>query len=156
MTAQGEFSFGNGSTDQGYTRWLDQRKQAAIEVARQIHLPLDRQVEVWLVGGVRLRGKLLLQEEKLFLGNDDVQHHGLSVDHVPFSIHEMESCVRLDWLPTGNLSPGANENHDLAGKRNEVPIRPLIREQCRRPCAALGGGLVAARPVPPSASLASK
>jgi hypothetical protein len=96
MNPQVEFDFGNGSTEEGYTGWLAQRKQAAIELARQINLPLDRQVEVWLVGGIRLRGKLQLQEEKLFLGNDDAQHLGLRVDHVPFSIRELESCVRLD------------------------------------------------------------
>ena len=96
MNAQGEFDFGGGSAGDGHTRWLAQRKLALAELARQIHLPLGYPVEVWLAGGVRLRGKLQLQEEKLFLGNDDVQHLGLVVDHVPFSIHEMESCVRLD------------------------------------------------------------
>ena len=30
-------------------------------------LPLGRQVEVWLVGEIRLRGKLRLQEEVLFM-----------------------------------------------------------------------------------------
>lgn len=96
MNAQDEFNFGDASAGEGYTRWLAQRKQAVGELARQIHLPLEHQVEVWLVGGVRLRGKLQLQEGRLFLGNDDAQHLGLLVDHVPFSIHEMESCVRLD------------------------------------------------------------
>ena len=66
------------------------------ELAREVHLPLDHQVEVWLVGGVRLRGKLQLQEDRLFLGKDDAQHLGLVMNHVPFSIREMESCVRLD------------------------------------------------------------
>jgi hypothetical protein len=96
MNAQGEFDFDSGSAGEGHTRWLAQRKHAISELARQIHLPLDHQVEVWLVGGVRLRGKLQLQEGRLFLGNDDAQHLGLMVDHVPFSISEMESCVRLD------------------------------------------------------------
>ena len=96
MNAQGEFDFGNQSPGEGYTRWLAQRKLALRELARQINLPLDHQVEVWLVGGIRLRGKLQLREERLFLEKDDAQQLGLLVDHVPFSIHEMESCVRLD------------------------------------------------------------
>ena len=96
MNAQGEFDFDSGSAGEGYTRWLAQRKLAIAELARQINLPLEHQVEVWLVGGVRLRGKLQLQDDRLFLGNDDVQHLGLLVDHVPFVIHELESCVRLD------------------------------------------------------------
>jgi len=96
MNAQGEFDFSNGSADEGHALWLAQRKQAVAEMARQINLPLDHQVEVWLVGGVRLRGKLQLQEARLFLAKDDLQHLRLLVDHVPFLIHEMESCVRLD------------------------------------------------------------
>jgi hypothetical protein len=96
MNVQGEFDFTSGSVGEGYTRWRAQRKLAIGEMARQVNLPLDHQVEVWLVGGVRLRGKLQLQEGRLFLGNDDAQHLGLMVDHVPFSIREMESCVRLD------------------------------------------------------------
>jgi hypothetical protein len=93
---QEELDFGNGNAGEGYSRWLAQRKLAVSELARQINLPLEHQVEVWLVGGVRLRGKLQLQEERLFWGNDDAQHLGLVVDHVPFTIREMESCVRLD------------------------------------------------------------
>ncbi len=96
MNAQVEFDFGNGDAGDGHARWLAQRKLAVAELTRQINLPLEHQVEVWLAGGVRLRGKLQLQAERLFLGNDDVQHLGLLVDHVPFTIREMESCVRLD------------------------------------------------------------
>lgn len=96
MNAQGEFDFGSGSAGEGHARWLAQRKLAVGELARQINLPIGHPVEVWLVGGVRLRGKLQLQEEKLFWGQHDVQNLGLLVDHVPFSLQEMESCVRLD------------------------------------------------------------
>lgn len=96
MKAQDEFDFGTGSAGEGYTRWLAERKRALAELARQSNLPLDHQVEVWLAGGIRLRGKLQLQEERLFLQEDDVKRLGLRVDHVPFTIGEMESCVRLD------------------------------------------------------------
>ena len=96
MNTQDELNFGDANAGEGYTRWLAQRKLAVAELARQINLPLDHQVEVWLAGGVRLRGKLQLQAERLFLGNGDVQNLGLLVDDVPFTIHEMESCVRLD------------------------------------------------------------
>jgi len=98
MNAQDEFDFGAASAggDEGYTRWLAQRRLAHVELARKINLPLDHQVEVWLAGGVRLRGKLQLQEEKLFLDHDTMKQLRLQVDHVPFSVNEMESCVRLD------------------------------------------------------------
>jgi hypothetical protein len=96
MNPQGELDFGSGSADDGYSRWLAQRKLAVAEMARQMNLPLGHQVEVWLVGGILLRGKLQLQEERLFVVPDDLQHIKLQVDRVPFSIHEMESCIRLD------------------------------------------------------------
>ena len=69
---------------------------AAAELARRIGLPLGHQVEVWLYGGVRLRGKLRLREELLFIEEEQVRHLELVVDHVTFAYREMESCVRLD------------------------------------------------------------
>jgi hypothetical protein len=98
MSTQGEFSFdGEGeAASEGYTRWVAGRKMAAEELARRLNLPLQHQVEVWLTGGIRLRGKLQLQEEMLFIEEDRVRHLGLRVDNVPFAMREMESCVRLD------------------------------------------------------------
>ena len=69
---------------------------AVQELARRLGLPLDHQVEVWLCGGIRLRGKLRLQEEILFIEEERVRHLGLVVDHVAFTLREMESCVRKD------------------------------------------------------------
>jgi len=93
---QGEFDFDTEAAGEGYSRWLAGRKLAAVELARRLNLPLNREVEVWLVGGIRLRGKLQLQEEMLFIEEDRVRHLELKVDHVSFTIREMESCVRLD------------------------------------------------------------
>ncbi len=96
MNAQGELDFSNGNTSEGFTRWQAERKLALLELARKINLPLNHPVEVWLPGGIRLRGKLLLSEEKLLLTEDGAEPLRLQVDNVPFLIHEMESCVRLD------------------------------------------------------------
>jgi len=96
MTAQDEFDFGAGSAGDGYHRWLAQRQEALVELARKLNLPLNHPVEIWLAGGIRLRGKLQLQEEMLFVPEDHVDQLRLQVDHVPFLIHEMESCVRMD------------------------------------------------------------
>jgi hypothetical protein len=95
MNSQGKFDFESGGGD-GYARWLTGRKLAAAELARRLNLPLRHQVEVWLVGGIRLRGKLQLQEEMLFIEEERVRQLALRVDHVPFTLNEMESCVRLD------------------------------------------------------------
>lgn len=93
---QGEFNFDAGATGEGYSRWLAGRKLATSEIARRLGLPLGREVEVWLVGHIRLRGKLRLQEELLFIEEDQARHLGFCVDNVPFTMREMESCVRLD------------------------------------------------------------
>jgi len=93
---QSEFEFGTGGTDQGYTQWLAGRRVAAEDLARRMNLPLGHQVEVWLYGGIRLRGKLRLQEEVLFIEEERVRHLELVVDRVAFTYRDMESCVRLD------------------------------------------------------------
>ncbi len=53
-------------------------------------------MEVWLYGGVRLRGKLRLSDEVLFMDEECIRHMELKVDRVSFCFREMESCVRLD------------------------------------------------------------
>ena len=93
---QGEFKFGKSGSETGYVKWVESRRVAAAELARQIGLPLGHLVEVWLRGQIRLRGKLRLQEEVLFIEEDRVRQLGLAVDHINFVYREMESCVRLD------------------------------------------------------------
>ena len=96
MNQQREFNFRASRSEAGYTDWLVSRRVAAAELARRMNLPIGHQVEVWLLGGIRLRGKLCLKEEILFIEEDRVRHLELLVDHVPFTYREMESCVRLD------------------------------------------------------------
>jgi hypothetical protein len=96
VSQQSEFSFGAANTETGYSNWLAVRQIAAKELARQLNLPLGHQVEVWLIGGIRLRGNLRLEHELLFIEQDHVRHLSLVVDHVCFAYREMESCVRLD------------------------------------------------------------
>ena len=96
MNNQSELHFDSKGAGQGYNQWLTGRRMAVEQLARSMNLPLGHRVEVWLVGGIRLRGKLNLQEETLFIEEDRVRHLGLIVDSVPFTYREMESCVRLD------------------------------------------------------------
>jgi hypothetical protein len=96
VNAQGEFDFEGSPSHNGHALWLAGRKLRAEALARRINLPLGRQVEVWLSGGVRLRGLLRLREEQLLIEEERVRHLELMVDHVPFTYREMESCVRLD------------------------------------------------------------
>jgi hypothetical protein len=93
---QAQFNFDTVGDASGYTQWLAARKIAVADLAHRINLPLGHQVEVWLYGGVRLRGRLRLAEEILFVEEERVRHLELVVDHVPFTYRDMESCVRLD------------------------------------------------------------
>jgi len=96
MNCQSEFTFDRLGSEAGYTQWLARRHMAAHELARRMNLPLGHQVEVWLVGDIRLRGVLRLKEEALFIEEDRVRHLELEVDHVSFTYREMLSCVRQD------------------------------------------------------------
>ena len=70
--------------------------RAAEEVGLELGVPLNRQVEVWLQGGVRLRGQLTLRDEILFVEAPRDLNLELVVDGVPFRWTEIESCVRMD------------------------------------------------------------
>jgi hypothetical protein len=94
--SQNQLRLAGDGTEQGYTRWLAGRRVATQAMAQRMGLPLGHQVEVWLIGGIRLRGKLRLQEEVLFIEEENVRHLGLMVDNLAFAYREMESCVRLD------------------------------------------------------------
>jgi hypothetical protein len=93
---QANLDFADLEREEGYTQWLAGRRLAADALARQLHLPLGHPVEVWLANGIRLRGRLRLAEEALFVEEDRLRHLELVVDGVAFTYREMESCVRLD------------------------------------------------------------
>jgi hypothetical protein len=96
MNEQSEFVFGATADESGYSKWIAGRQMAVEELARRMNLPVGHEVEVWLSGEIRLRGKLKLQEEILFIEEERVRHLGLVVDHVAFTYREVQSCVRLD------------------------------------------------------------
>lgn len=93
---QPEFEFGRHSSETGYNQWQEERGAAREKLARKMGLPIGRQVEVWLHNGIRLRGLLLLEEERLWIDNERDFKLKLVVDGVPFTAAEIESCVRQD------------------------------------------------------------
>jgi len=72
VNSQSEFSFDPDASEEGHTRWLFSRRMAVEILARKMNLPLGHQVEVWLYGGIRLRGLLRLKEEALFIEEERV------------------------------------------------------------------------------------
>jgi hypothetical protein len=96
MSSQAEFNFEATGAPDGYTQWLVGRRVLAEDLARRIHLPLGHQVEVWLYGGIRLRGQLRVKEEMLFIEEERLRHLELLVEDVSFTYRDMESCIRID------------------------------------------------------------
>jgi hypothetical protein len=97
MSGQGELNFdAAAASESGFTNWMNARQMATEELARKLNLPVGHEVEVWLSGNIRLRGKLRLGEEMLFVNEENARHMVMVVDKVPFTLREMESCVRMD------------------------------------------------------------
>jgi hypothetical protein len=100
MTAQTqlqrEFNFQSGGTEGGYAQWVVVRHMASDEAARKLNLPVGHEAEVWLRGGIRLRGKLRLLNDLLFVEESQVRNLALTLDGVPFTYAEVESCVATD------------------------------------------------------------
>ena len=96
MNLQSQFDFSSSGTAAGYANWLAGRQVSVQALARRLNLPVGHEVEVWLRGDVRLKGKLRLQEDNLLLEEEAIRHLELQVDRVRFRAGELERCVRLD------------------------------------------------------------
>ena len=93
---QGELNFDSNQSEDGYNQWREQRWQAMRELSRKMGLPLERKVEVWLRGEIRLIGILRLHEDVLFVPDDQNPRLQLVVDNVRFTPEEMISCVAVN------------------------------------------------------------
>jgi hypothetical protein len=91
-----EMRFGEDPEERGYNQWQKQRRRTLEKLTRQMGLPLNHAAEVWLKGGVRLRGVLKLKEEQLFVDEKRDMKLELTVDGVSFTAAEIESWVRMD------------------------------------------------------------
>ncbi len=96
MPLQGELGFSDNGPQEGYTKWIATRRLAGEAAAKRLNLPLGHPVEIWLRGGIRLRGTLRLANEVLFIEEDRVQTLALVLEGVTFTYAEIESCVRID------------------------------------------------------------
>lgn len=91
-----QLRFDSLHTCDGYSGWIEQRRAALERLAREVGLPLGHRVELWLSGGIRLRGILGFNDELLFVPEKRDETCQFAVDGVPFSAAEIESCVRVD------------------------------------------------------------
>jgi hypothetical protein len=94
---QPEFNFDQaGQVQDGYQTWVQQRQATLTATVRRLALPLGHPVEMWLLGGVRLRGQLQFEDPPLFIEDSHLKKARLCVDGVGFDPAEIESFVRLD------------------------------------------------------------
>ncbi len=93
---QGVLDLGGGDREEGYNKWVVFRQLALEAAAERLNLPLGHPTEVWLRGGIRLRGKLSLANQVLFIEEERIRELALVVDGVVFTYAEIESCVRVD------------------------------------------------------------
>jgi hypothetical protein len=93
---QTELNFDDPPTPIGDGRslWHRQREEQQLALAKKLGLPIGQNVEVWLRGGVRLRGRLQFHEEALIQSIED-QNSKFAVDGVPFQVRDLESCIRI-------------------------------------------------------------
>jgi hypothetical protein len=91
---QGELSFAGSGPEEGYTQWVALRQMAVEAAAQKLNLPLGHPCEVWLRGGIRLRGTLRLANEVFFIEETRLLDLALVLEGVSFTYAEMESCVR--------------------------------------------------------------
>lgn len=94
--SQPEMDFTTAHLTSGYESWQEQRRAALRTLALQLGLPIGHEVEVWLRGGIVLKGKLRLREELIFLDETRNLHVELVVGRTSFTPTEIEACVRTD------------------------------------------------------------
>jgi hypothetical protein len=76
--------------------WRDGLRRQQIACAKALLLPVGSQVEVWLKGGIFLKGRLEFQEEMLLRADLDLENPKLRIGRTPFCRADLESCVRVD------------------------------------------------------------
>ena len=98
MNAQGELNFDAADAGEGYAGLAGGAQAGGGGIGSpRPNLPLLHQVEVWLVGGIRLRGKLQLQEEMLVIEEDHVRHLELRGGScTPHAEMKWNPVIRLD------------------------------------------------------------
>jgi hypothetical protein len=93
---QPELNF-NAPSSGGYELWLKQRQSFIADITDRLGYPIGHRVEVWLKGGVMLRGKLAVREETIHWS--EVRKGvgiELAIGRTTFPIAHIDSCVRLD------------------------------------------------------------
>ncbi|MGI8604064.1 MAG: hypothetical protein ACR2OZ_13880 [Verrucomicrobiales bacterium] len=82
-----------GSGTAGWEHWRAERDRQMFELSKQMGLPLGRQVEIELVNGPVLRGRLLLDSPELFLPSRGYTQVRLRIGRAVFEAAHVSQCV---------------------------------------------------------------
>ncbi len=88
---QFRFDFQFIEPESGYDEWVIERQGAQRELAEKLGLPINRNVEVWLTGNVRLQGRLEVIETPA--KDTSMSKTVLRIGRATFTRDEIESCV---------------------------------------------------------------
>jgi hypothetical protein len=91
---QSEFDFQRAGKD-GLLLWREEFRKQQRKLARELNMPLGREVEVWLRDGLRLRGELRFADPLLLPAQCTLENTKFEVGGVAFAFAEMEGCVSL-------------------------------------------------------------
>ena len=80
----------------GIQSWRAEREAGVRALAKKSGLPLEHTVELTLLSGPVLRGRLRLAVESLWIEAEKVEQIVFEVDGATFRVREIESCVRED------------------------------------------------------------
>ena len=82
--------------ESGLSAWREDREKDVRKLATVAGLPVEHLVEVTLLSGPVLRGRLKLAVNSLWIEVDHVEKIVFEVDGTPFRKSEIEACVRTD------------------------------------------------------------
>lgn len=77
----------------GLSSWYWERDKQRRELSGKLGMPLGAEVEVVLVGGIRLRGRLELADENLWIDTRRDVRLQLRIGACTFGLSEVETCV---------------------------------------------------------------
>ena len=79
----------------GLLAWREQFQRQQTELGKALGLPIGSEVEVWLQGGIRLRGHLNFAGENLINAGATLENTRFEIGRTKFTYTDIESCVRL-------------------------------------------------------------
>ncbi|MCS1411165.1 MAG: hypothetical protein M2R45_04362 [Verrucomicrobia subdivision 3 bacterium] len=89
-------NFDEPTKERGYRAWLKERTEVQRKLVQELRFPLNKNVEVWLQGNVRLEGKLELAPVKKAKTKQEKDDLLLRIGRATFHYREIMSCININ------------------------------------------------------------